>query len=1019
MIWSPLRWFIRATPLLLAFASTVSAQSPAKIDISKMNPAGLLVDKYSYMAQPYNFYYFHHIDELGLRTDWVRKPGNVYPLKEPSSAFSLKYKFHGNEYSLDDYMQRNYVTGFLVLRDDQIILEKYFHGADQNSRFVSQSVGKSIVSILVGAAVSEGNIHSVEDPVDQYLPYLKSSGYRGVSIRNILEMSTGVDYSEDYHDPHSGAALIGAALLTGKPAFKDFAASTKPTNTKPGTEFNYQSVNTQVLGLLLETVTGKRLNQYAEEKLWKKIGAQSDAFFYEAKTQPDTCAFACFNATLRDYARVGLMMMRGGRLSTARVVPESWVHDSTTPGADYLKPGAMLAKSGDPFGYGYQWWIPPGEDGAFEAEGIYGQSIYVNPKMHVVIVQTSAWPDPLGGGSELPEENGVVDEAIAHAGQTTAASSQPSWWQQLPPYLDMSEPEAIQPFWAKRLTGYVTAQDGTHLRYSVLLPKGDSPFPVVINYSGYDPGAIGGSPYLRNDTTMSRSLDRTLIEHGFAVMGINARGTGCSEGSFDFLGPSYGKDGADAVEWAAKQPWSSGAVGMANWSWAGMSQVATASQRPPHLKAIAPGMVMTDPRLDSWALGGVSSEGFVTGWWDFLHSRWAAVRRSADAESDSQCLKQVDENYTNGEAPSLPSLLLRHPLRDAWIEHRTILNGTEQINVPVLSMESFQDEATTARGGYYQERLDPQRLWLVQTNGNHDLYESLRFRDILVAFLEHFLKGTPNHFENRPHVEVWQETSSQAKMPPHGIEEQAAPSWVVTRENFPPKVEVQAFSLGADGGLSTLSDGKGKPDSYVYPVPGPTVNVGFGVEKWGELDPQWRQGSLVYTSAPLASDLVTYGPASADLWVSSTVDDADLQVTLTEVRPDGQELFVQRGWLRLSDRTLDETRSTPLRPMLLDSPESITALQPNIPVLGRVELTKFSYAFRQASRLRIWIDAPSATGGNSFNSRSMPATNMIWHDADHPSRLVLGILPDVKVPVSRPACGTVMMQPCRVDPLPR
>ncbi len=402
--------------LFVGASSIANAQqhedAPGKIDISKMNPAGLLVDKYSYMVQPYNFYYFHHMDQLGLRTDWVRKPARPYLLKEPATVFSLKYEFHGTPYSLDDYFVRNYVTGFLVLHDDQIVFEKYFHGADQNSRFVSQSVGKSIASILVGVAVDEGKIQSVDDPVDKYLPYLKSSGYHGVSIRNILNMSTGVSYSEDYRDPKSGAALIGAALLTGKPTFHEFVSSMGPSQVKAGTRFEYQSVNTQVLGLLLEKVTGMRLNRYAEEKLWQKIGAQSDAFFYESKAQPDTCAFACFNATLRDYARVGLMMMRGGQLGTERVVPSSWVRDSTTPSAGYLKPGRM---GEGPLGYGYQWWIPAGDDGTFEALGIFGQSIYVNPKLHVVIVQTSAWPEPLGGGPELNEENAIVHEAIARA----------------------------------------------------------------------------------------------------------------------------------------------------------------------------------------------------------------------------------------------------------------------------------------------------------------------------------------------------------------------------------------------------------------------------------------------------------------------------------------------------------------------------------------------------------------------------------------------------------------------------
>ncbi len=384
-------------------------QPPDKIDISKMNPAGLLVDKYSYMSQPYNFYYFHHMDRLGLRTDRIKKGDRIYPLREPAKDWTIEYTFRGSRYSLDDYFKRNFVTGFLVLHNDQIIVEKYLHEADQNSRFVSQSLSKSIVSILVGAAVEEGAIKSIEDPVTKYLPYLSGSGYRNVTVKNLLQMSSGVDYSEDYRDPKSGAALIGAALLTGNPSFKNYAQSIQPTSTPPGTKFEYQSVNTQVLGLLLEKVTGKRLNQYAQEKLWRKIGAQRDAFFYESKKQPDTCAFACFNATVRDYARVGLMMLQGGTLGEKRVVSSAWVHDSTTPDAPYLKP-----KQGSPgggHGYAYQWWIPPGNDGAFEGQGIYGQCMYVNPARHVVIVQTSAWTEPVS--LMLAEEQEVFLNRIA------------------------------------------------------------------------------------------------------------------------------------------------------------------------------------------------------------------------------------------------------------------------------------------------------------------------------------------------------------------------------------------------------------------------------------------------------------------------------------------------------------------------------------------------------------------------------------------------------------------------------
>jgi CubicO group peptidase (beta-lactamase class C family) len=387
----------------------VFAQSPGKIEISKMNPAGLLVDKYSYMAQPYSFYYFHHMDLLGLRTDWIKKGNFTYPLREPVREWTTDYTFRNSRYSLDDYFKRNFVTGFLILYNDQIMVEKYFHEAGRNSKFVSQSLSKSIISILVGAAVEEGAIKSVEDPVTKYLPYLSESGYRNVTVKNLLQMSTGVDYSENYKDPKSGAALIGAALLTGNPSFKKYAQSIQPTNTPPGTRFEYQSINTQVLGLLLEKVTQKGLSLYAQEKLWSKIGAESDAFFYESKKQPNTCAFACFNATVRDYARVGLMMLQRGVLGKHRVLSNAWVHDSTTPDAAYLKP-----KPGGPgggYGYAYQWWVPPGNDGVFMGLGIYGQCIYVNPARHVVIVQTSAWPEPVS--PQLEEEQGAVFDKIA------------------------------------------------------------------------------------------------------------------------------------------------------------------------------------------------------------------------------------------------------------------------------------------------------------------------------------------------------------------------------------------------------------------------------------------------------------------------------------------------------------------------------------------------------------------------------------------------------------------------------
>lgn len=581
---------------------------------------------------------------------------------------------------------------------------------------------------------------------------------------------------------------------------------------------------------------------------------------------------------------------------------------------------------------------------------------------------------------------------------------------------------ASKPYWARRVTGYLTTSDGVRLRYSVLLPKASGRFPVILNYSGYDPGALGGLAYQRGDSAMSPSLDRTLLEHGYAVMGVNARGTGCSEGEFDFLGPKYGEDGRDAVEFAAGQAWSNGSVGMANWSWAGMSQIATASDRPPHLKAIAPGMVLGDARLDSWAPGGVPAPAFINDWRFFLHSRWEAIRQSAADEHDEPCLAQIKRNLAGEEQHAITTEVLRHPLRDEWIQTRQLRDRTHLIQVPVLSVESFQDEAVTSREGYYQETLDPERLWMVQTNGGHDLYESLALRPTLIAFFDRFVKGAANGFEQRPHLEVWMDTvSAPSGTGEHAFNEAATPGWMFHRQQALVHTHPVQFSLAGGGRLSRdappRSQAQDIPDSYRYPVPGPAVDVGESQSAWGPLAADWKAGTLAYTSPALQGDLLAYGSASADLYVSSTASDADLQVTLTEVQPDGREVFVQRGWLRLSDRAIDVSRSTETRPVLIDTPEAIHALVPDEPVLARVELNKFAYRFRAGARLRIWIDTPSFWGGYGFAYEPLPATNRIWHDASHPSRLVVGELTDVKMPQGGTSACQRLKEPCRADPL--
>jgi CubicO group peptidase (beta-lactamase class C family) len=395
---------------LLAVAVPAAAQAnpnevyPGPIDVNKMDPALRGIGPYSFYVPPYNLYYFHHIDQLNVQQDWIRRSGPVFALREPSAPFAASYAYANQQHTLDEYFVRNYVVGFVILHDDQILLEKYFHGAERESRFLSNSVSKSFTSMLVGAAIAEGKISSVDDPVVKYLPWLKeSSGYRDTTIKNLLEMASGVKFDEEYTNPDADITRYVSALLHGDPSFHDLALSIK-AKVKPGTKFEYQTINTQVLGMTIEAATGQTLNHYAEEKLWSKIGPEGDAFYFRSMKQPQRCAGSSLNVRLRDYARFGLMAMNGGTLGRQRVVPEEWIKDSTQPTGKVLQPEPNGSDDHQNFGYGYQWWLLNNDDGAFAALGIYGQTIYVNPKRHVVIVQTAAWP--------LPDPDERWDETI-------------------------------------------------------------------------------------------------------------------------------------------------------------------------------------------------------------------------------------------------------------------------------------------------------------------------------------------------------------------------------------------------------------------------------------------------------------------------------------------------------------------------------------------------------------------------------------------------------------------------------
>ncbi len=246
------------------------------------------------------------------------------------------------------------------------------------------------------------------------------------------------------------------------------------------------------------------------------------------------------------------------------------------------------------------------------------------------------------------------------------------------------------------------------------------------------------------------------------------------------------------------------------------------------------------------------------------------------------------------------------------------------------------------------------------------------------------------------------------------------PGVVIKRNRWPVKLKPMRWSLRSHGRLTRQPAGKGEaPDSYSYPIPGPTVNdyTVSGNDQWKH-DPPSKTGSVAYTTAPLRKTLTFYGSGSLNLWVSSTAPDADIQATVTEVRPGGREQYVQRGWLRLSERAQDKKYSTPLRPFQKRTRSAVAPLTNDKPVRAHLEITRFSQIFRRGSSIRVWLDTPSRTGEMGFKDPTQPSTIRIYHNANHQSQLVLGRLQRGDIDTPQPACDSALRQPCRDNPIP-
>ena len=296
------------------------------------------------------------------------------------------YEFEGEQLNLIEGLEHFHTDGLIILHDGKMLFEKYWNGNTKDSKHIAFSVSKSYLSALFGIAIEEGLIKSIDDNVSIYLDDFEGTGYEDVKIKNLLQMSSGIEFNEDYADPNSDINRFARATAKGS-SFRDFAKTLK-NGKKQGTYNHYVSLDTQVLGMILESVTDMPLREYLYKRIWSKIGTESDAYYIADKTGTDM-ALGGLNATLRDFSKFGQLYLNEGSWDGEQIVPKSWVVKSHTPDAPHLMPNAGDLSSSE-WGYGYQWWIPGDPLTDYTAHGIFNQFIYVDPVSNVVIAKTSS-----------------------------------------------------------------------------------------------------------------------------------------------------------------------------------------------------------------------------------------------------------------------------------------------------------------------------------------------------------------------------------------------------------------------------------------------------------------------------------------------------------------------------------------------------------------------------------------------------------------------------------------------------
>lgn len=327
---------------------------------------------------------------------------------EVGDTLPSTFQVAGAPLSIDEYMDQQRLAGLVILQDGKIRMEEYRRDFSKDERWTSFSVAKSLVSTMVGAAIKDGLIKSIDDPLTDYIPELTGSGYDGVTVKQLLTMTSGVRWNEDYADPKSDVALFNGTLPVDGMDPIIVYMKTLESEAEPGTRWQYNTGETNLIGVLVAKATGKTISEYLSEKVWQPYGMSQDAewLLNEGGKEIGGC---CISATVRDYALFGQFAMNGGKIGETSVVPDGWFEKAGVKQADIGVPGR---------GYGYQWWTF--DDGSFAGQGIFGQGIFIDPARKLVIASNGNWP------SATPDEQGSQRIAFFEAVKAYVGAEPPA-----------------------------------------------------------------------------------------------------------------------------------------------------------------------------------------------------------------------------------------------------------------------------------------------------------------------------------------------------------------------------------------------------------------------------------------------------------------------------------------------------------------------------------------------------------------------------------------------------------------